>query len=58
MDLWWIFASSLSETARIHHRFEFSFETWLILALESFRNHISPTGYKVETPQNRFWGVN
>ncbi|AGT04406.1 hypothetical protein cgp_0478 [Corynebacterium glutamicum MB001] len=52
--MWWIFASPPPETARIHHRFEFSFETWWILALQTFRNHTSPTGHKWETPQNRF----
>ncbi|ARV66047.1 hypothetical protein CYL77_13935 [Corynebacterium glutamicum] len=60
--MWWIFAFLRGETARIHHRSQFSFGTWWILALELHRNRLlapRPLGVANFRPhrtlKGRFW---
>ncbi|ARV66139.1 hypothetical protein CYL77_13425 [Corynebacterium glutamicum] len=41
--MWWIFASHLPKSARIHHRFQDSSGMWWILALLTPSNHTGIT---------------
>ncbi|QDQ22800.1 hypothetical protein FOY32_04160 [Corynebacterium glutamicum] len=41
--MWWIFASHLPKSARIHHRFQDSSGMWWILALLTRSNHPETT---------------